>query len=43
MEQVLQDEELGFTEAAYFKVKEDLEVARRELRQQIDLAHRRWR
>ena len=43
MEQALQDEELGFTEAAYFKVKEDLEVARRELRQQIDLAHRRWR
>lgn len=43
LEQLLMNEELGFTEAAFFKVKEDLETARRELRQQIDLAHRRWR
>lgn len=43
MEQLLMGKELGFTEAAFFKVKEDLEFARRELRQQIDLAHRRWR
>lgn len=27
-------------EAAFFQVKENLEAARRELRQQIDLAHR---
>jgi hypothetical protein len=43
MEQLLMNKELGFTEAAFFKVKENLEAARRELRQQIDLAHRRWR
>jgi hypothetical protein len=38
---ILQTGDLGFTEAAYFRVKENLEAARRELRQQIDLAHRR--
>ncbi len=32
---------LDFTEAAFFQTKENLEAARRELRQQIDLAHRR--
>lgn len=31
---------LGFSEAAFFQAKANLEVARRELRQQIDLAHR---
>jgi hypothetical protein len=31
---------LGFTEAAFFQAKENLAIARRELRQQIDLAHR---
>lgn len=43
LEQVLVADELGLTEAAYFRVKDNLEQARRELRQQIDLAHRRWR
>jgi hypothetical protein len=33
---------LDFSEAAFFQARENLEVARRELRQQIDLAHR-WR
>jgi hypothetical protein len=42
LETILQAEDLGFTEAAFFKVKENLEAARRELREQIDLAHRRW-
>jgi hypothetical protein len=32
--------EAGFTEAAHFRVKEILEEARVELRQQLDLAHR---
>ncbi len=39
----LQHGDLGFTEAAYFQAKENLQAARAELRQQIDLAHRRWR
>jgi hypothetical protein len=43
LEQVLLSDALGFSEAAYFRVKEDLQVSKRELRQQIDLAHRRWR
>lgn len=43
LEQLLMNKELGFTEAAFFQVKENLEEARKELRQQIDLAHRRWR
>lgn len=37
---LLQNSDLGLTEAAYFQAKENLEAARRELRQQIDLAHR---
>ncbi len=32
--------EMGFSEAAYFQVKENLTAAREELRLQIDLAHR---
>lgn len=43
LESVLQRDDLGFTEAAYFRVKDDLRESRQELRQQIDLAHRRWR
>jgi hypothetical protein len=39
---LLHSADLGLTEAAYFRVKENLETARRELREQIDLAHRRW-
>ncbi|HXF63154.1 MAG TPA: hypothetical protein VNK95_16125 [Caldilineaceae bacterium] len=42
MERILQSGDLNFTEAAFFKAKENLEAARRELREQIDLAHRRW-
>ena len=43
LEQILMAGEMEFTEAAFFQVKENLQSARRELRQQIDLAHRRWR
>jgi hypothetical protein len=42
LDELLHTKELGLTEAAYFRVKENLETARRELRQQIDLAHRRF-
>ncbi len=42
LEQILHAEDLGFSEAAYFRVKENLEAARHDLREQIDLAHRRW-
>jgi hypothetical protein len=42
LDQLLHTTELGLTEAAYFRVKENLETARRELREQIDLAHRRF-
>jgi hypothetical protein len=42
LDNLLQSEKLGLTEAAYFRVKENLETARRELREQIDLAHRRF-
>jgi hypothetical protein len=42
LDDLLQKQELGLTEAAYFRVKENLETARRELREQIDLAHRRF-
>ena len=42
LEQVLLSGEMEFSEAAFFQTKENLQVARRELRQQIDLAHRRW-
>jgi hypothetical protein len=31
---------MDFSEAAYFRAKENLTVAREELRLQIDLAHR---
>lgn len=40
LEVLLQSGELDFTEAAYLQAKENLAIARRELRQQIDLAHR---
>jgi hypothetical protein len=42
LDELLHSEKLGLTEAAYFRVKENLEAARRELREQIDLAHRRF-
>jgi hypothetical protein len=42
LDDLLHSADLGLTEAAYFRVKENLETARRELREQIDLAHRRW-
>jgi hypothetical protein len=40
LEALLVSGALGFTEAAFFQAKANLEIARRELRQQIDLAHR---
>jgi hypothetical protein len=40
LEALLVSGALGFTEAAFFQAKENLAIARRELRQQIDLAHR---
>jgi hypothetical protein len=43
MGKALDSGKLEFTEAAYFRAKEHLQAARHELRQQIDLAHRRWR
>jgi hypothetical protein len=43
LDELLQHGDLGFTEAAYFQARENLQAARIELRQQIDLAHRRWR
>ncbi len=43
LEALLMAGEMGFTEAAFFQAKENLQNARKELRQQIDLAHRRWR
>ncbi len=42
LEQILVAGDMGLSEAAYFRVKENLQEARRELRQQIDLQHRRW-
>lgn len=39
---LLATRDLGFTEAAYFRIKQNLEAARRELREQIDIVHRRW-
>ncbi len=41
LDDLLQRGDLDFSEAAYFRAKENLTAARRELRQQIDLAHRR--
>jgi hypothetical protein len=40
LEDLLLSGEMGFTEAAFFQVKENLEIARKELRQQIHLANR---
>lgn len=40
MEALLLDGSMGFTDAAFFNAKENLRVARKELRQQLDLAHR---
>ncbi len=40
LEELLFSGEMGFSEAVFFRVKENLRVAREELRQQIDLAHR---
>jgi len=42
MEDLLLHGELGFSEAAFFRVKANLTEAKRELRQQLDLAHRPW-
>lgn len=42
LEALLHNGDLGFTEAAYFQAKDHLDAARTELRQQVDLAHRRW-
>jgi hypothetical protein len=41
LDQLLTHGDLEFSEAAFFQVKENLQAARRELREQIDLAHRR--
>ena len=40
MEALLLDGRMEFTDAAFFNAKENLRVARSELRQQLDLAHR---
>ncbi len=37
---ILNSDQMGFSEAAYFQARENLLDARAELRQQIDLAHR---
>ena len=42
MEDLLLHGDLGFSEAAFFRVKANLVEAKRELRQQLDLAHRSW-
>ncbi len=41
LEELLISQEMEVTEAVFFKIKENLNTARRELRQQIHLAHRR--
>jgi len=41
LDELLTNHNLDFSEAAFFQVKANLEAARRELRQQIDLAHRK--
>jgi len=43
LENLLLTNQFGFSEAAFFQVKENLSTARRELRQQLDLAHRKWK
>lgn len=40
LDALLVDNKLEFTDAAFFQTKENLALARQELRQQIDLAHR---
>ena len=40
MQQLLQNGEIQFSEAAFFRAKEMLESTQHELRQQLDLAHR---
>jgi len=42
LETILLSGQMEFSEAVYFQVKEQLTTAKRELRQQIDLAHRRF-
>jgi hypothetical protein len=42
LDELLHSNEMGLTEAAFFRIKENLETARSELREQIDLAHRRF-
>jgi hypothetical protein len=42
LDALLFSRELGLTEAAFFRAKENLEAARRELREQIDIVHRRF-
>jgi len=42
MEGMLAQEEVQFTEGAYYKVREALKQAHDELREQLDLAHRDW-
>jgi hypothetical protein len=39
LEDLLFSQKMGLTEAVFFQVKENLESARHELRQQIHLAH----
>lgn len=42
LEAILLSGQMEFSEAVYFQVKEQLAAAKHELRQQIDLAHRRF-
>jgi hypothetical protein len=39
LEKILLSQEMQFSEAAFFQVKENLQIAHEELRQQIHLAH----
>jgi len=39
LEKILLAQEMGFSEAAFFQVKENLQAARHELREQIRLVH----
>ena len=43
LDEILRSGEMGFTQAAYFQVRDNLAAARRELRLQIDLAYRAQR
>ena len=40
LDEILQRGEMGFTQAAFFQTRDNLARARRELRQQLDLAYR---